>query len=212
MIIANIKIRETNSQISQKILKALSGEVDKYFKKAFTKCKADIVSIVSSAITNHTTYRSLISGQLRKEFGLDSASSRLSEILRFWENLEVTYTKPRIKSNEIIGSFKLSMIKSDYSDVLSTAAAVVNTEKGSQLEWLKWLLLFGDKQIIKDYEIKFGSNPRSRTGEAVMIGKSGGRWGVPPAFAGTANKNWITEAIDSVEGQVFKLLEDSLRK
>lgn len=83
MIIANIKIRETNSQISQKILKALSGEVDKYFKKAFTKCKADIVGVVSGAITNHATYRSLISGQLRKEFGLDSTSSRLSEILTF---------------------------------------------------------------------------------------------------------------------------------
>jgi|TARA_B100001094_G_scaffold333466_1_gene412972 hypothetical protein len=208
----DINIKETSSQISVKILKALSGEVDKYFQQAFNRCKRDIVSIVSEAITSHRTYQSLTSGKLRAEFGLDSSSSRLSQILRFWENLEVEYKKPKIKSNQIIGSFSLSMIQSDYSDVLSSAAAVVNTEKGSQLEWLRWLLLFGDKEIIKDYDIKFGSNPRSRSGNAIMVGKTGSRWGVPSSFAGTANKNWITEAIDSVEDQVFRLLEQSLRK
>ena len=39
----------------------------------------------------------------------------------------------------------------------------------------------------------------------------GGRWGVPPEFAGTIKKNWITEAIDSIEDQVQNLLAKSLR-
>lgn len=212
MINGSIKILESDAQITQNILKALSKEVNKHFKKAFESCKNDIVNIVSSAITSHRTYKSLESGVLRAEFGLDGSSGRLSQILNFWQNLEVNYNAPKIKSNQIVGSFSLSMIRSDYSDVFGSPAAVVNTTKGSQLEWLKWLLLFGDKQIIKDFEIKFGPNPYSRSGDAVMVGKTGGRWGVPTAFAGTANSNWITEAIDSAESDIFKLLEQSLRK
>lgn len=207
----SINILESDAEISRRILQALVGQTDTYFKKAFNKAKQQIVPIVSKAITSHPTYRSLISGRLKSEFGLDSPASRINELLGFWEKLTLNYIPPRIKGNEIIGSFSLSMIKSDYSDVLSSAAATVRTKKGAQLEWLRWLLLFGDKTIVKDYKIKFGPDSKSRSGDAIMVRGKGARWSVPSAFAGTISKNWITEAIDSVEGQVFKILEQSLR-
>lgn len=207
----SINILESDAEISKRILQALIKQTDSYFKKAFNKSKQQIIPIVSNAITSHPTYRSLVSGGLKAEFGLDSPRSRVSDILSFWEKLTVEYQAPRIKGNQILGSFALSMIKSDYSDVLSLSAATVKTRKGSQLEWLRWLLLFGDKTIVKDYDIKFGPNSKSRSGDAIMVQGKGARWSVPAAFSGTIGKNWITEAIDSVEGQVFKILEQSLR-
>lgn len=209
MINGNITILESESEISKRILKALLPDVEKYFRKVFNKCENRIVDIVSQAITNHRTYRSLLSGQLKGEFGLDNAGSRLSEILKFWENLTVNYNKPKIVKNQIISSFSLSMIKADYSDVLAASGAVVGTEKGQKLDWLQWLLLFGDKTIIKNYDVKLGPHPNSRSGNGIMV--PGGRWSVPSGYAGTAKKNWITEAIDSAENDITDLLESSLR-
>ena len=207
----SINILESTSTISNRILKALSKEVDQHFKKAYNKCRKEIVNTVVTAIKSHRTYKSLISGELKGEFGLDNATNRVNEILEFWKYLDLEYNKPVIRSQQIIGSFSLSMIKSDYSDVLSSAAAVVVTDKGVSLEWLRWLLLFGDKTIIKDYEVKLGPHPNSRSGNGIMIGKGGSRWSVPSGFAGVAKKNWITESIDSVESEITNLLQSALR-
>lgn len=103
------------------------------------------------------------------------------------------------------------MIQSDYTDVLNSSAAVFKTEKGTDLNWLEWLLLFGSKTIIKDYEVEFGYNPRSRTGQAIMRGVKRGKWSVPYEFSGTQNNNWITRAIDSVESDIYKTLSEAMK-
>jgi len=210
MINGNITILESETEITKRILKSLLPQVDRHFKKAFNKCKSQIVDIVSQAITSSPTYNSLINGQLKAEFGLDNASGRVAEILNFWKNLTIEYKKPSIKKDQIIASFSLSMIKADYSDVFTTAAAVVSTEKGAQLEWLQWLLLFGDKTIIREYDVQIGPNSRSRSGNGIMVSSQGGRWSVPSAYSGTSKKNWITQAVDSVENNIMNLLSSSL--
>ena len=43
-----------------------------------------------------------------------------------------------------------------------------------------------------------------------MVSSQGGRWSVPSAYSGTAKKNWITQAIDSVETNIMNLLSSSL--
>lgn len=208
----DIDIIESTDQITNKILRALLPDVNTYFQKVFDKCKNNISSIISQAIAASPEYQSIQSGKLQYEFGLPDSGSRLSEILAvIQQNITVEYNKPQISKNIIIGSFDLNMIPSDYSNLLSLSSAVLTTEKGSQLEWLKWLLLFGDKTIIKEYVVKIGSNPRSRTGNAIMVGQTSGRWSVPVEFAGTKNNNWITRAIDSVNNDVVELLNNSLK-
>lgn len=211
MTYLHINILESNDEISQKILKALLPEVTKYFNKAFNQCKKEIITIVSNAIIASPEYQSIMSGKLKYEFGLPDSTSRLSSILSFWKYLDIQYDKPKIVKNQINSYFTLSMIRADYSDVLSSAAAVFKTEKGTDLEWLRWLLLFGDKVIIKDYSVEIGPNPRSRTGNAVMVGNTKGRWSVPPEFSGTSQNNWITRAIDSVDSSINELLNKCLK-
>lgn len=207
----NINILESDNEISNRILKTLLPEISRYFNNAYKICKNNISNLVMEAITSAPEYQSLISGKLKYEFGLPDAASRLSNILTFWKNIEISFEKPAILKNEIRGSFNLSMIKADYTDVLALSDSVLVTEKGAELEWLKWLLLFGDKTIIKEYVIDIGPNPRSRTGNAVMVGQTKGRWSVPPEFAGTIRNNWITRAIDSIDNQVYDLIEKSLK-
>lgn len=206
----SVKILESNDQIAYSILKALLPQVNDLLNKSFYKVKSDIVLLVQNAIVNSPEYGSLLSGTLQLEFGLPDSASRVEQILSFWKFIDVEYSKAKISSKKITGSFSISMIKSDYSDVLNSSAATLLTEKGQQLNWLEWLLLFGDKTIIKEYNVEFGSNPRSRTGGAIMRVSSSGKWGVPPQFAGVASNNWITRAIDSVGDQINNLLIQAL--
>lgn len=207
----SLKIVENTSQINKALLSALLPQVDSYFKNVFDKVSNKIQNIVIESIKAAPEYSSLANGTLKAEFGLPDSESRVSNIIDFWKNIIVQYKPIKVKNNILSGNFIISMIKSDFSDAISLPAANFTTEKGSQLNWLEWLLLFGNQTIIKDYEVELGPNPRSRTGLAVMKGVISGKWSVPADFAGTINNNWITRSIDNAEGQINKLLLDSLR-
>lgn len=205
-----IDIVETNEDISSKILKALRPQVNSYFKNVFEKIKDNLSNLVISAITSAPEYNELISGRLKAEFGIPDSSSRLQRILEVWKNITFKYKSVKNDGKQLVGSFELSMIKQDFSDVINLAEASFVTEKGSTLNWLEWLLLFGDQVIIKDYNVILGSNPRSRTGMAIMSGSVSGKWSVPSEYSGTINNNWITRAIDNADSSINNLITTSL--
>jgi hypothetical protein len=209
---SRITLEETPEQIERKILKALQPDLEKYLNKAFQKVQPKIEKLVQDAIVRSPEYQSILSGTLKYEFGLPDSQSRLIEILDFWKRIEAKYQPIKItQKNDISGGFTLGMIKSDYSDVLNSTGAHFTTKKGVTLDWLEWLLLFGNRTIIKDYVVKFGRNRASRTGNAIMTGKSRGKWSVPAEFSGTQNNNWITRAIDSIDKEFDKLIVEALK-
>jgi hypothetical protein len=207
----SLQIKETDAKISRDILQALLPQVDLYFKKIFKNVSGKIEALVINAIMAAPEYGSLLSGQLKAEFGLPDSDTRVNAIVDFCKKIQVSYKDVKVSNNSIKGGFTINMIKSDFSDILSLSVASFTTEKGDTLNWLEWLLLFGNKTIIKDYTVQLGPNPRSRTGMAVMKGVISGKWGVPNEFAGTISNNWITRSIDSVDSQIQKLLLDSFK-
>jgi hypothetical protein len=208
---SKISIVESNAQIESKILRALRPELNKYLEKVFNKAKPRIVNSVVKAIKSEPEYQSLLSGNLKYEFGLPDSDSRVSNILSFWQKITSDYKSVTINGNKLVGGFTISMINSDYNDVINSSAATFTTEKGTDLNWLEWLLLFGNKTIIRDYIVEFGPNPRSRTGRAVMKGVQKGKWSVPAEFAGTKNNNWITRAIESADSEINNILKEATK-
>lgn len=207
----NIFIVENTNEIESKILRALKPELNKYLEKIFQKIKPKITETITNAIINSPEYNSLLSGDLKYEFGLPDSDSRVASIVNFWKKINTDYKSLSINGNKLSGGFTINMIDSDYGDVINLPAAVFTTEKGTDLNWLEWLLLFGNKTIIKDYVIEFGVNPRSRTGRAVMRGVQKGKWSVPSEFAGTKNNNWITRAIDSIDTEINSILKEAIK-
>lgn len=207
----SLDLLNSTSEINQKILNALRPQVNAYFKKVISSIKQPILETITQAITSSPEYVSLLNGDLKYEFGLPDSESRLNNILKFWQKLNIETNAVAVSRNQLKGSFSLKMIQSDFSDVLSSSAAVLITEKKQALNWLEWLLLFGNQTIIKDYTVEFGPNPRSRTGQAVMRGVKSGKWSVPSEFSGTINDNWITRAIDSVETEINNILYNALK-
>jgi len=204
----SVKLLDTNSAIAQNMLKALLPEINKYFRKVYDRMKDSIPSILIKHIQSQPEYESLISGKLKGEFGLPDAASRLNSILATIESGAIVQTKaPSIAGGRIKGSIKLQMVQGDFSDLVSLGAASFTTEKGTNLEWLRWLLLEGDSVIISEYQFVAGPYPTSRTGMGVMQEFGGGSWRVPPEFAGAVNNNWITRAINAASSDIQKELE-----
>jgi hypothetical protein len=208
---SKILLEESSDQIEDKILRALRPEVNKYLKRVFDSIKPQIINIVTNAIVNSPEYNSLLSGDLKYEFGLPDSSSRLGTILQFWKKINAEYKTISVQRKKLVGGFVINMIDKSYSDVLNLSVSSFITEKGSILNWLEWLLLFGNKTIIKDYTVEIGPNPRSRTGQAIMKGIQKSKWSVPSQFSGTPNDNWITRAIDSATPEINKLFNQALK-
>lgn len=211
---ASFKIVESSSEINNQILNILLPMVSDLFSRVFEKTKTQLSTLVQQAIINSPEYTSLSSGSLKAHFGLPNSQNFADSVVNFYKNVSFVYKQPKISSGKISGQFILQMVKSDFGDIISENFASFTTEKGSDLNWLEWLLLFGDKAIIKDYSIQLGVYPNSRTGLAIMKGELGGKWHVPYEFSGIASDNWITRAIDSIDKQIetlfIKTMEDLL--
>lgn len=206
----SLNLLENSKEIEQKILRAMLPEVVSLMNRGMAKLRTNLPIIIRNAIIATPEYDSLALGKLRYEFGIDNVDSKLASLVSVWStNIQYTYQAPSIVSNRIKSTFSANMIKADFSDVLYTDfAAVVDTVRGYTLPWLEWLLLEGNKTIVRNYEVVMGPNRASRTGFALMkpARKS---WKVPSEFAGTRNDNWITRAIDAAESNIQKLLDEA---
>lgn len=204
----SLKLLDSSKEIEQKILRAMLPEIVSLMNKGMTNLKRNLPIIIRNAIIATPEYDSLSLGKLKYEFGIDNVDSKLASLISVWStNIQYSYQAPTIVANKIKSSLSASMIRADFSDVLYTDfAAVVDTVRGYSLPWLEWLLLEGNKTIIKNYEVIMGPNRASRTGLALMkpARKS---WKVPSEFSGTRNDNWITRAIDGAESDIQKLLD-----
>ena len=203
----SLRLLESDSQISQEILKALSPQITTYLDSGIKIIKSELPNIIRQSIVSTPEYQSIASGQLKYEFGIPDSEQKLAGLLDIWStNIEYMYNRPKLTGSTIKASFTANMIRVDFADVLYTDyALVIDGLRGYTLPWLKWLLLEGNKTIVKNYEVSIQANKNSRTGNAIMK-QSRGSWKVPSAFSGTVSDNWITRAIDGVQSDVDLLL------
>lgn len=210
-----LKLIDTQSEISQKIL----VEIKNYLQPIFTKISKNIQPLlekdIEAAVKSEPEYLSLVGGILRSELGIPDADQRVDRLLSAWSSSADIQSKPiSIQGSKLVGGFSISMVRSDFSDILSIPESVViDSTSGSSIEWLKWLLLEGNKAIIlRNYTISYpGPNSRSRTGNAIMV-ESTKNWRIPMIFAGSPTNNWITRAISRLDDTILNHLENELER
>lgn len=212
-MIFSVKILETDSQIRQMILDSIKEHVQKAINLSINPISSEIKLLVASALRAEPEYQSLIGGTLRIEFGIPNTSVVDTVIAMIIDTLKVTNNPVKTTNFGLTGGFVMTMIKSDdINGIISTDPAIVNdTNKGHQLPWLEWLLLHANQPIIRNYEVKIGPNPSSRTGMGIMV-ESNKNWRVPPEFAGSEKNNWTTRAISRIDSQLPKIFENNILK
>ena len=205
----SVTVQETQNQIAREILGIVLKEMRQGWSTATKNITRKLPDLVVEAIKSQPEYSSLLNGELRGEFGLTNSVSKVNDIIRIWaDNIVVETEEPKIRGSQIVAFYSISMIDSDYSDVLGSPAAKQLIE-GGNLPWLRWLLLDGGSILVPKYDVKFGPNPNSRTGNAVMV--EGGSYSVNPQYRGQQGNNWVTRAVGSVNNSIEKLISQSLK-
>lgn len=213
----SLKLLDSNKEITKKILVAYAKEINIYLQQAAPKIRINIQKLLGDVLRDTREYESMtMHGSLQKELGLDYPVARLQSIIDVWLNsVRVDVTRVKATKNSFFGGLTISMIYADYADVTSLPDANVLTDKGEVLPWLSWLLEFGDRVIIYEYDVypKIGvrNTPGSRSGLGIMVKHKYKQWGVPTEFAGTPENNWVTRALGRIGiQQVTNIIKKSL--
>lgn len=197
------KLKESEKQINA----IIAAEVNKAFKQIVARARPIIIreiqTLFKRSVESSPEYQSLLFGKLMSEFGIEDSSRKLADIMKTWlDSINTEY-------NTKTGVLTINMCLSDFRDVLGLEAASIITDKGQELEWLRWLLLDGDKTIIRDFHIEY--NPLySRTDSDIMV--KGGAWKVPAEFSGSLGDNFVTRALDTISDEtISNIIQKQLR-
>lgn len=205
----SLDLIESDSYIKDQILQSLAKQANIVLQKTVQKSIIKIQKLLSDALKQEPEYSSLMSGQLRLEFGIPDTSSIDNIIQKLSKTANIKIDNMVIKNNGLGGGLTLNALeRTSMGGLINDINALVVDSKGYSLPWLQWLLYEGNKPIIRNYEVKIGPNSNSRTGMAIMI-DSKKNWRVPPSFAGTINNNWITRAVDRVSSTVPKIIREN---
>ena len=163
-------------------------------------------NIVRNSISATPEYRSLIGGKLQAELGVTSPLQRISNIIDTWvENISVTI---KVSKDPLL-NIHIGFLQKGYGDVLSLPDASYQYERGD-IPWLEWLLLEGDKRIIRDYSFK-PVRRGSRTGRGISVSQRRGGWQVPSEFSGTETNNFATRAFDGVDTKIENIIKSVIK-
>lgn len=206
-----VKLLENTTQVQKLIVRELRKDIFRLLSSAALSIEKQARYLVRAAIVRQPEYVSLLEGSLNYEFGLTNAESKIDTLLKIWTNSIIVDIKNPVGDRSLKSVITLNMINADFSDVLNVPEAFQQTEKGSSLHWLYWLLINGDKAIVRDYEVVI-TNDKSRTGVAVMRRRNGRSWSVPPEFSGTVKNNWITRALNGLDDTIEQLISDELQR
>lgn len=217
-----LRIKENKNNIKNKILYNISRRLRRSHAlvKASKKTAERVQVLFRNKMLTSNTYVALSTrSKLVGELGLENPKGKIDAIIETWVNsLRVDLKPTKSKALGIKGSFTISMVPSDYSDVLALreasqrATSTTGGGKTELLEWLNWLLIQGDRKIVLGYTVVLRSGA-GRTGLAVMVrSRRGKSWGVPAEFAGTKNKNFVTEVLKKMIPAMEKIMVDELTK
>lgn len=206
----SLKLVESDSDIRKLILQNIIDVLNISITKSIPIIKSKIQELVSSALKQEPEYTSLVSGKLQAEFGIPDVRHVDMVVDALSKTIEIQSKTLIATTSGVTGGFELRMMKSDnMSGIIYTDIAAVIDDKGYSLPWLDWLLLKGNQIIVRNYEVRMGSNPYSRSGLAIMV-NSKNNWRVPPEFAGTERNNWTTRAIDRIESEVYNIIKQTI--
>lgn len=210
-ITLGVKVLETDRKLEKAISKAIVAEINSRVLPGIARINNEVSRIIKKAIIDAPAYRSLVAGQLRREFGIPDGDYKMKTLITEWSNSIETIFKPfKFVGRNISGGITLNAVKADFSDVLALPEAVQTTERGSILPWLQWMI---DTEsvggTILGYQLGVG---QGRAGPVIMIKSRTKSWTVPQEFTGSLSDNFVTQALDRAEPEMQKVIIQELKK
>lgn len=189
----------------------LKGEILERMKKAAPRLQTTARQLLRKEIENCATVHSLISGELRAEFGLENPVHDVQRIIDVWvESLTVTVEVVKGKA-----AIVLRAVNDHWLDVIGLPEASQAID-GGELDWLRFLLLVGEQTIVYDHYVSTANSYErqySRSGtDTIMRKRAGSSWAVPFKYAGTIENNFMTKLCAELEGVLVRMMIDEVIK
>ncbi len=209
-----LTLKHTSAQIEGFIVDTLKSEINKFLKQAAIQVKKRVRELFKQRFLSSPTYISLTTDDLWHEFGIVDPTSKLDSILSaLVQYIDARPILSKVTRGKNVGfqtGLELRMLDLSFQNITRLPDASQLTNRGENLLWLDWLLLQGGKTIVRGYYYNAVSSRYSRSGLGLMFEKDGRRWNVPHRFAGTANSNWLTRIIDSMDDEIKQIINDEL--
>jgi len=209
---SRIQIIESTSSISAKVLFEVAEQVDKKMRKATPQINLRVGELIEARIRATPHVKSLISGQLQADFGLNIGEAEEAiESLLFVVKRSVKVNLG-IKNRGSLGnsawSMSVSILPDGFSDILKGIGTYQSPRSGEFIPWMEWLLTKGTTIIYDDFFVAKGEFRTSRSGFALMFpsGESGRLFRVDPNFAGTADDNFVVNTIASLLPEIGNIM------
>ena len=209
---SRIQIIESTSSISAKVLFEVAEQVDKKMRKATPQINLRVGELIEARIRATPHVKSLISGQLQADFGLNIGEAEEAiESLLFVVKRSVKVNLG-IKNRGSLGnsawSMSVSILPDGFSDILKGIGTYQSPRSGEFIPWMEWLLTKGTTVIYDDFFVAKGEFRTSRSGFALMFpsGESGKMFRVDPNFAGTADDNFVVNTIASLLPEIGNIM------
>ena len=195
----SLNLLETDTEISNLIMKALEEDIAKFIKIVYDKTIKYIATEFKDMMLSSSIYSAIIGVGLKTELGLTDGGQRFINIVDTWiENMykESTYNK---------NSFTIRVVRADYKDVIDIDAAIhsVYSKREKQMNhmpWLSWLLLSGSANVITGYSVQYGHPIQSRTQDAIMV--KHGMFPIPSKYQGSSQDNFVTDILGRLSVEI----------
>lgn len=206
-----MKFKESPREIERRMLEALAGDINKHIRQNVKIFERTIRQVIPDWIREQPEIQSLLThgvpNSLAAQFGIEpgKAEPAVGKIIAVILNgIEINVLDVNSK---LEGGVEFSINPNIIRDLTGTREGIVYTDKGTELDWLDWLLNLGDTTIITNYH--YTPSADGRSGGGTM--SRGDVWRVPPQFAGTEDNNFITRAFENRESDISNLLGQIFR-
>ena len=213
----SIKLQsDFTSYFQRNIMREITAKLNRNVRKIHARIELGVKQAVRDLLFNAPEVSELMGGILQAQLGVTNPTSRITSIIDTWvNNIEISTVvhKRKLKEGPLL-TINIKILRQDYSDVLllpESAYDSVGPRGTFIIEWLRWLLLEGDKTIA-NYFFMPGNMRQSRTRLGIMVNKQGRRWSIPPQFRGTENDNFATRALGELDKAIDKIVDMELRR
>ena len=204
-----------NSHFQKNVMDEISGQFNKNAIKINNAIKKRVQDTIRHMLILAPEVMELMGGSLQGQLGVTDPRGRLTAIVDTWvENIEVSTVTYKLNKEGPLLAIQIRAIREDYSDVLSLPESSYEsvTARGMfVIDWLRWLLLEGDKPIV-NYSFLPGNLRGSRTGLGIIVRKQGRRWSIPPQFRGTEQDNFATRALSDLDKHIGIIVRSELKR
>ena len=198
-------------QLERSIRQIAAERVNRVLPALKDRIEQDIDEEILRGMNQSPTVASLTGpapGDLRQELGLTDSEGKVAELIT--DTQEIVTVDARQLRGGVRARQPILRISVNQGNLRNLANRDYAFQANSPrfrpelLPWLRWLLIDGRRQIIRNSRILRGRVGQGRNAGGSIMSRNdpGGSWAVPPEHSGTITNNFITRVFDSIAQRV----------